>query len=293
MIGRATYSIRRGLRFGVSAGWQRIVLRPKILSSPPVNINPDLDCEIHALTCESDWLDLIWGLKTLYHFSECNFPLCIHDDGSLPFRAVQAFKTHFPFARFLTRSDSDTLAEKALRDFPRSRALRHSNALSLKIFDFMLSLETQKMLVLDCDVLFLRRPDTLLSRALSPSYRLNSLNRDWRYGYSLSESQCSSSFSFFVPPLINSGLGVIHKSSYTLELFEEWLGVSGVLSHPHRIEQTLAAVASARFGHEFLPDEYNVTVSPFESTVPVRHFTGPIRHLLYSRGLPHVAKELL
>ena len=74
--------LHQKFRHGLRVAWYRDVVRPKILKTPPVEGLDDLTCEIHALTSESDWLNLIWALKSFYWFSGRRYALCIHDDGS-------------------------------------------------------------------------------------------------------------------------------------------------------------------------------------------------------------------
>ena len=80
----------------------------------------------------------------------------------------------------------------------------------------------------------------------------------------------------------------MHQKSYEIKFFEEWLTLPGILSHPHRIEQTLVALACSRFGHQFLPEEYDVQLQRTQPTQIVKHYTGPIRHLMYREGLNRV-----
>lgn len=49
--------------------YYRDVVRPRILNTAPV-INTDHDAlEIHVLTSDKDWLNLMWTLKSFYHVS--------------------------------------------------------------------------------------------------------------------------------------------------------------------------------------------------------------------------------
>src|SRR5207249_8020841 len=60
-------------------------------------------------------------------------------------------------------------------------------------------------------------------------------------------------------PMVNSGLGLVHRESMRFEWLEEFLALPGILQgHFWRIEQTLFALCSSRFGVELLPDEYTL-----------------------------------
>lgn len=292
MIGRLLYQYRCKFGHGFRTAWWRDVARKRILGAVPTEGLTDDRCEIHALTWQQDWMDLIWALKTLFHVSNCRFQLCIHDDGSLPEHAIHALNQQFPDARFIRRTESDERLNQTLADYPRCKALRESNILSLKVFDFSEFLEAERMFLLDCDILFFAEPIELLSRVTDQSFEYNSLNKDWTNGYSIDIGTCQKLVPFEIQPLVNSGLGLIHRASYSLDDFEHWLSLPNMLSHPHRIEQTLVGLACSKYGHQFLPSEYDVTKASADVSSPVRHYTGPIRHLMYAEGLPR-AMEML
>ena len=288
MISKLLYRYRRQFGHGFRIAWQRDVVRWRVLKTPPVHGLTDGSCEIHVLTCERDWLDLIWCLKSFFSVCEVRFRLCIHDDGSVRPEELSALGSHFPDARVIRRSEADETVGRMLRDHPRCNALRGSNKLALKVFDFLAYLESDRLFLLDSDILFFRRPNVLLQRLTDRAYALNSLNRDWAMGYSVEPETMRGSLDFPFQSHINSGLGLIHKASYDLGDFERWLEIPGILSHPHRIEQTLVALASSKFGHEFLPEEYDVRLKQTKPGEIVKHYTGPIRHLMYGEGLGRV-----
>src|SRR5262245_17905879 len=120
---------------GVCVAWYRDVIRPRILRTPPVENTSDKQCEIHVLTSERDWLDLIWALKSFYFFCGRHYALCIHEDGSLKRFGLESLRRHFPAARIILRVDADAKIAKVLRAFPRSLEFRNSNLLAPKVFD--------------------------------------------------------------------------------------------------------------------------------------------------------------
>ncbi|MGH7215472.1 MAG: hypothetical protein ACREIT_11970, partial [Tepidisphaeraceae bacterium] len=88
----------------------------------------------------------------------------------------------------------------------------------------------------------------------------------------------------------NSGLGLIHRGSMRLDWIETFLGMPGIIGHFWRVEQTLFALCSSRFGTELLPPEYDVRLGQGDARAPCRHYVGAIRHLLYREGLPRLAR---
>ena len=283
--GRLVYLLKTKFQDGPRTACYRDFVRPWILHTAPFAHTDDPACEIHVLTSADDWLNLLWALKTFYYQSRCRFALCIHDDGTLSEKACAHLRAAFPAARLIRRAEADARVSPLLADFPRCRAFRAANKLALKVFDFHACLEADRMLLLDSDILFFAAPAVLLARIADSSAQLNSLNRDWRDGYTVSVEAAQPLLPFPFPPLINSGLGLIHRASIRLDLVEEFLALPGMLSHPHQIEQTLIALCSAKFGFQMLPGEYDVHLGSRRPGAPSRHYCGPLRPLMYGEGI--------
>jgi hypothetical protein len=262
-----------------------------ILSAPPLDLPEDRSCEIHVLTSADDWLNLIWALRTFQKCSGRNYALCIHDDGTLKAPAIETLRTAFPRARIIPRAESNTRLAKILTPFPRCQMLRATNTLALKVFDFAAFLEADRMILLDSDILFFDKPTALLAALDDPGFTRNTLNRDWRDGYTIDLAATRPLLDFDCPALINSGLGLIHKNSLRLEWIEEFLALPGILGHTHQIEQTLVALCSAKFGFQMLPAEYDVHRGPRNPRAPGRHYAGPMRPLMYSEGIRELMQK--
>lgn len=287
--GRLYWRYKQRFGHGLLAAYYRDVVRWRILSTPPTTDTVDSRCEVHAVTSKSDWINLVWTLKSFYRFSDRRYSLCIHDDGTLSAKELQHLREHFPAARIIERSAADRVLAPLLADFPRSQALRASNPLSLKVFDTTAYLQSERMLLIDCDLLFFAAPTELLRRIDNEEYKLNCFNRDWGSGFSVTVETIEKHIGIRTVDRISTGLGLVHRSALDLAEFEKYLGIPGILSHPWRIEQTSLAIAFSRFGYEHLPEEYDVTLGPDDPQLAVRHYTGPIRHLMYSGGMRRLA----
>lgn len=283
--GAALLKFRRKFEHGLSTAWYRDVVRAKILSSTPLKGMEDSTCEIHMLTSEADWLNLVWALKSFYIYSDARYAACIHDDGTLSANARSHIRRLFPDARLIDKAEADTKVAGYLSGYPRCAEFRRTNHLAPKIFDFLFYMRSDRMLLLDSDVLFFRRPDDLLSRIEDCNYKLNTVNEDVADGYTVTPEVVEQITGLRLHRRFNSGLGLIHVESLRLDWIEEFLAIPGVLSHFWRIEQTLFALCSSRFGTELLPEEYRVHLKGGVGSDPCRHYVGAIRHLMYSEGL--------
>lgn len=276
---------------GLRVAWYRDVVRPRILQTPPIEGTLDKRCEIHVLTSAGDWLNLLWTLKSFYAVSGRRYALCIHEDGSLDAAALDHLARHFPDGRIIRRAEADALAEQTLRDFPRSLKFRRTNLLAPKVFDFLAFLESDRMAVFDSDLLFFDEPSAYLTRVEDSTYLLNTFNADTKDAYTVERDVVRPLIGHDVVPRFNSGLGLAHRRSLRLEWIEEFLSLPGILDgHFWRIEQTLYALCSSRFGVELLPPEYTLSFEPGINGRPFRHYVGGIRHLMYGEGIAHLSR---
>lgn len=291
--GRLLYLVRSRLRNGLRASYYREIVRPRILRTPPVTQTDDPRCEIHVLTSANDWLDLLWALKSFYHHSQRRYRLCIHDDGTLGTERIATLASHFPHGRVIERSEADAAVLPTLAAYPRCQEFRRTNHLSPKIFDFAHYLTAERMMLLDSDVLFFAEPTAIVQRIDDANYRKNSVNRDVASAYTVEPNAVRERTGVELIARFNSGLGLIHRDSLRLDWLEEFLALPDIIGYFWKIEQTLFALCSSRFGVELLPPEYDVKLTEtFEST-PSRHYVGAIRHLLYRHGIRRVSSQLL
>jgi hypothetical protein len=267
-------------------------MRPRILSTPPIEDTTDKRCEIHALTSKEDWLNLVWTLKSFYVASGRRYALCIHEDGSLADAELAALGEHFPAARIIRRAEADAKVAEALRDFPRSLQFRKTNLLAPKLFDFVIFLQSDRMGLFDSDLLFFAEPKIYLQRIEDPAYQCNTFNADCGHGYTVDPDGVRPLIGHDLQRLVNSGLGLVHRDSIRWDWMEEFLALPGILAgHFWRIEQTLFALCSSRYGVELLPDEYTLRLKPGIGTRCFRHYNGAIRHLMFSEGIAWLIEQ--
>ncbi|MGH9802348.1 MAG: hypothetical protein ACRD82_18445, partial [Blastocatellia bacterium] len=286
-LGSVYLKFRQTFDHGLGTAYYRDVVRPRILKTHPVEGTTDSRCEIHALTYSQDWLNLIWTLKSFYAASGRKYALCIHDDGSLDDAARSALQQHFPAARLILRAEADAKLAEVLRDYPRCLKFRNTNLLAPKVFDFIAYLQSERMGLFDSDLLFFQEPTAYLQRIEDSSYRKNTFNADCgTSAYTIEPDVVRRHLGFELHPMVNSGLGLIHRDSMRWDWVEEFLALPGILDgHFWRIEQTIYALCSSRFGVELLPDEYRVYLAHGIDSRPFRHYVGAVRHLMYKEGM--------
>ena len=289
MISRVFEKARHILSFDPKLAYYRDHVRRKILHSDPLAQPTDRSAELHVLTSEKDWVNLMWSLKSFYHFVDKPYALAVHGDASLPKEAVDAFKAHFPQARVIEQSSARQEVLDGLGDYPQCKKFRETNTLSIKVFDFLHYLSADKMILFDSDLLFFKKPEAFLERLERTGTRVNSFNRDVATAYAIEKSQIEQAGKLIADE-VNSGFGIVHKDSMPLEWLEEFLSIPGMIDgHFWRIEQTMYALCASRFGVELLPDEYRVFLDGPVEGRPFRHYVGAIRDQMYVEGMRKLA----
>jgi hypothetical protein len=148
------------------------------------------------------------------------------------------------------------------------------------------------MLSFDSDLLFFSDPEALLAKIDDDSKRRNSFNADCGHGYTVYPHDVAALIGHPLLPNINSGLGLIHRGSIRVDWCEEFLRLPGILEgHFWRIEQTLVALCSSRFGADLLPEQYELYLTKGIGDRPFRHYVGRIRHLMYREGMRRLNQQ--
>ncbi|AFZ59167.1 hypothetical protein H6G54_02075 [Anabaena cylindrica FACHB-243] len=290
-IGSMVYNLRKKYQYGFVTAYYRDRVRKNILNSHPIINTSNRVCEIHVLTSANDWLNLIWALKSFYHYSQRQYALCVHDDGTLTQDNITTLQHHFPDARIIDRKQADEKVLPLLSSYPLCLEFRKTNHLSPKVFDFAAYLQSDRLLLLDSDILFFQEPTELLNRIENPDYKLNTLNADENSAYTVEPETVKSQLGFDLAARVNSGLGLIHQQSLNFDWIEEFLSLPDIIGHFWRIEQTIYALCSSRFGVELLPKAYDVHLEGGINGSPSRHYVGKIRHLMYREGIRHLVQN--
>ncbi|MBK1987107.1 hypothetical protein A0J48_006075 [Sphaerospermopsis aphanizomenoides BCCUSP55] len=290
-LGSIVLKIKQKYQHGLWTAYYRDSVRHSILKTKPIVNTNDLNCEIHVLTSANDWLNLVWALKSFYHFSQRQYALCIHDDGTLTEENITILQYHFPNARIIDRKQADEKVLALLSSYPRCLEFRKTNHLSPKVFDFAAYLQSERLLLLDSDILFFEEPTALLKQIENPDYQLNTFNGDVESAYTVEPETVKTHLGFDLAARVNSGLGLIHKNSLNFDWIEEFLSLPNIIGHFWRIEQTIYALCSSRYGVELLPSAYDVHLEGSINGSPSRHYVGRIRHLMYNEGIRHLVQN--
>lgn len=284
------YRLKKRFEGGLTASWFRERVRPRILRTPSLLLPQTSDYEIHVLTSIDDWLNLIWALKSFFHFSHTRTAVCIHEDGSLTPEVRDILATHFVGARIISRRQADDEVLPSLAEFPQCRRFRAGNNLALKVFDVRHYAHASRVLLLDSDVITFQKPEILLD-SLNDASTPNRFNRDLDDAYTSDRNVLEDEFGFEVAARFNSGVCTIRLESLKLDWIEQFLSSDLLDGHFWRIEQTLFCLCSSRFGCEPLPEPYDVVLSDGVEGKPLKHYVGAVRQRMYAEGIRHLMRQ--
>lgn len=117
--------------------------------------------EIHVTLCRRDVRLAAVSLKSLLRFTSTS--LCLTDDGTLSAEDRRYLGRHFPAARWMARRDGDPRLAEALSRRPALRRFYESELpMAAKLLHPVAAADGERVIVLDPDTAFFRRPDRLL-----------------------------------------------------------------------------------------------------------------------------------
>lgn len=284
-----------GLSFYYRYFKNRFLGRFLLPGTSPFICNRNEYFELHALSQKKDIWSLFWALKSfLYHSGLCP-KIIIHDDGSIDEKTANILKEKFNNLEILFKKQADEIIQNQfeLPDLVLSYRQK-GHKLILKLVDIFLLSNGKKVMLLDSDVLFFRRPlevidfiqnkveyDALVS-GQNGTYNLM-VNEEYAKSYDLIRRKAG---------FINSGLVVFNKDKIRQESLIEYFENTQRQPSDYWVEMSGWGSLLAQTNFKFLPiDHYIIKGKPKEDTV-TKHFTKPRRHELFGYGIDMVRRSI-
>ena len=222
-----------------------------------------LDLEIHTLICNRDLLLAINNFKSLQKFEEFkNVPVFLHDDGSLSDLDIKSLSV-INNVTVIKREEADKAIYEHIKDYKNCLEYRLGNNKinlwhKIKSFDYFFFSKTKKVLGVDTDLLFLKKPEDVIKyiNSNTPFYF-----PDIQSAYCFNEPK----ESIAVIEKVNTGLIYIPSEEYYhLDAIENALGNllnNGINYFPSWIEQSA-------FAHMFYVDGRYVSLDVQKYRIP-------------------------
>jgi hypothetical protein len=297
--GRLWWLLKRDLKRGWDASYHDYKTKPRITKwSWPFWNDAPMPIPVHVLTGEKDWLLCAWMLASFFHHTEQTWNVVIHDDGTLTEEIRGELVRLFQTARIIPRAQADATLDRVLKPLPFSYEYRGMHPLALKVFDMPYYCESDRLIVLDSDVLFFNHPREIMDWAGSGAKECW-FNEDVAEASLISEQDAWEDLNVKLWPRVNSGLCLITKEAIDFEFCERALGETSILkAMMWRVEQTLFALCASRYGIDgkggLLPKRYEVSLGRHSSPDCIaRHYVGAVRDRFYGEGLKRLGKVLL
>ncbi|MBI2057600.1 MAG: hypothetical protein HYT63_01295 [Candidatus Yanofskybacteria bacterium] len=290
------FYIKETVRYGYGPASLLNYLKNKIFARQIAKKIPKWKCEkqddfeVHMLCQKSDVVTATWSLWSFLKNSQLCPKIVIHDDGSLDDESVAIFKNKFDNLEVIWRKDADRLINK-INVSPIIKDYREKGyPLILKLVDILLLSRSEKVMVLDSDVLFFKKPEEIVRFVKGDSGRdalisqasggfVVRVDDNYLKKYNLAQKNVE---------LMNSGIVVYNKSSISEVKLSEYFENCKLDISDYFVEMTGWNCLIGQTNCEFLPlDRYIIKGRAGPNTV-AKHFTGPRRHEMFAYGIDKV-----
>lgn len=286
---RFGYGPRMVLRYFKNKFFWRNLLK----DMPKYRCFPKDDFELHILSQKQDIWGAIWTAVSFIYFSGLCPNIIIHSDGSIDNETAKLVESKFNNLRVLLKKEADAIISKM--DIPEiiKKIRNNKNKLIIKLIDVFLLSSSDKVMLLDGDILFFSRPDeiidfieeksdydALISQAKS-TYPL-SLDDNYIKKYNLFERGANK---------MNSGIFIYKKDKISLEKLVEYFHHT-LEPEGYFIEMAGWSALISQTNFSFLPQDRYIIKGPVSDNVVAKHFTSPRRHELFAYGIDLVRKKI-
>ncbi|GJD16225.1 hypothetical protein RIVM261_011810 [Rivularia sp. IAM M-261] len=240
---------------------------------------------VSALLCHRDISMALKCLGSLVKMNKCKLEIVfqIHDDGTLTESDKEALHSNLPILKIIDRNTADNTVNDLLSKYPNCLKYRQKQIYALKLFDVPLLSNTEEVVYVDSDVLFIQ-PFENLFQLPSPEatciFMQDFYNSYAVYPWHIVFKPIS------LPKRLNCGLFIINKSKFYSLDFLEWLIAQEIPAY-YRFpwfEQTAWGALAMESKNAYFWDSDQVTcvknIHSINNQTIAAHFTSPVRGLM-------------
>ena len=132
----------------------------KIAQTKPITTNPQAKTEVHSAVPHRYVYAYLVAIKSLLQY-HADLSIVVHDDGSLNQADKALLAYHLPGCRVIDRASADAAFDKLDNTFLSK--VRNSYTSYIKLFDTSYSSQSERVIIIDTDTLFLKRPDAIIN----------------------------------------------------------------------------------------------------------------------------------
>jgi hypothetical protein len=134
----------------------------RVRATPPLPCDPAAACELHTMLSARDVDLYLPAVKSFLRF-HAQVAVVVHSDGSLDETTVALLRQHVPGVRIVLPAEADERARQALGADSFLFRWRGHDASWRRVIDTELWCQTPKRIIMDADVIVLRRPDEIIA----------------------------------------------------------------------------------------------------------------------------------
>lgn len=293
-----------------------------VRKTPPITANPAADTGIHTAVPHRYLCAYLLAIKSLLRY-DADLAVYVHDDGTLTEEDKSLIRQHVVHARIVDRHWANARFAETVKDDFLGK-VRSSYTSYLKLFDPTLVTTCRRIIVVDTDVLFLRRPDEIVDWAHTGGGPWFHRSGPWRRPVSKATPSASASANKHIQQLVVESIPAINDALGRTFSFVHGFN-SGLIGYDHdtirytdlkllllylhqrfgdRIfrwgsEQTMHGLMLCGAGARELPMDRYMVFTDFSrdqvSAATFAHFIGEFRYhgLQYPRLARKVVRELL
>lgn len=255
--------------------------------------------EVMSLVSHNDTLSYLCMIKTFSYFSKRIFPITVCDDGTLTKNDISILKKNVRGIKIISNKIANVVVQKKLRTYPYSSELRKKIVYMRKKIDFPLLARKERVLILDSDLLFFKKPTEILKWMNNRAKKTTIFISDCRDSYILSNIETSVLFKTKMISRLNSGIIGFHRQIMSLKKIEAFskfiLNGAGILTTRYPQIQAIFAFLFAQLSKQHvhrLPKTYLLSEARcFIPNLVCRHYVRSVRELFYHDAL-YVLNEI-
>ncbi|MDN5354489.1 MAG: hypothetical protein PWQ09_1245 [Candidatus Cloacimonadota bacterium] len=230
-----------------------------IHKTPPIACEKSAKVSIHSLVCHMDLEMYLLAVKSFLRFYP-KVQIIAHSDSSLSADDITKLRKHIPNIDVI--DETNKLWQHSLNRVKNDFVAKgHSNLLLIKLF-LPFFCKSERLIILDTDIIFINRPDEVISWIENNSQHLTPLYNKDKYD-TLRDAKTSLMKEFNIselPPNLNSGF-ICMQNDVTKMEFERLLKISinYTDSNIDKGDQTIFHILLAKRNAQPLSkDHYNI-----------------------------------
>lgn len=178
--------------------------------------------EVHSLVCHKHLGLYLPAIKSLLRFYS-RLTIVVHNDGSLTNRDKKILTKQIKNIRIINPEQADQLINTQISQFKKISNYRKNHLIAKQLIDYLLLAETDKIISLDSDTLFLRYPRQIIDWIEADNGQILYSYEQNPHGQKKFLSETGLDF----PPNLCAGFMCLYRQILDLQLIEKLLNHLG------------------------------------------------------------------